>query len=99
MRLVILLIIILFLIGCASQNKAVIFNTPLGNITKGDSMAGVMSVLGNPSDMDISYQDNSEIWYYPLPEGKEVFVYFLNKKVTEIRDQEGKSLREKTEEK
>ncbi len=87
MRFTILLILaIVSMVGCQTTQayKPPVFSTFFGDIEKGASMADVMEVLGNPSNIHISAEnENHEIWYYLSPE-ETATVYFLNKKVLKV---------------
>ena len=71
--------------GCQTTKtyKPPTFSTYYGDIEKGFSMAEVMGVLGNPTDIYVIPQDNSEIWYFDLIE-ETVFVLFRNKEVAKV---------------
>ena len=69
----------------------IVFATPYGEVTKGASMPEVMNFLGNP--YHITFDKNTEIWHYNFGSNKELFVYFVNGSVTDIKDnQNNKSL-------
>ena len=63
--------------------KPVLFSTARGDIEKGASMTDVLGVLGNPRDIRIIPEDNSEVWYYDLIE-ETTLVCFLNKEVIKV---------------
>jgi len=74
---------IIVISGCHTTHKPVTFSTSYGEIKKGASIAEVMAVLGNPNDIYVSPQDNSEVWCYDLIE-ESTLVYFLNKEVIKV---------------
>ena len=78
-----LLLVFIMVSGCQASYKPITFVTSYGEIERGYSMAEVMVVLGNPSDISISPRDNTEIWYYDLVE-ETTLVYFLSKQVVKV---------------
>jgi len=68
------------------KNEITFFATPYGNIEKGQSMAAVMHLLGNP--YRIASEGDNEIWSYTFGENENLFVYFLRDKVIDVKDKQ-----------
>ena len=58
------------------------FETPFGIIAQGDSMAEVVSLLGNPHE--VSTYQRREIWHYAFQEEGTLSVYFKEGVVTQV---------------
>lgn len=82
----ILLVLFVFFCGCASKSKAAVYDTPYGKITEGATMPDVMGILGNPDDINVLPAEKAELWYYYFGEDSKIYVYFVNKKVSKVRD-------------
>lgn len=94
MRFRFLIILVIFssvILACRHhrENRPPVFATPFGEIQKGAPRALVMSVLGNPRN--IKQPGIIEIWHYYFGQNDDSFVYFVNGKVIDIRDSQGKS--------
>ena len=82
----ILLVFFVLFFGCSASKEAVIFDTPFGKIPQGMGMPDVMNVLGNPHDITVLPQERAELWYYYFGDDKKIYVYFVDKKVSKVRD-------------
>ena len=68
------------------KEEITFFSTPYGNIEKGQTMAAIMHLLGNPYRI-VSEGDN-EIWYYDFGDNENLFIYFLRDKVIDVKDEQ-----------
>ena len=87
----ILIIFISLSLACSHYSligEPVTFKTPFGYIHKGDSMADVVTVLGNPHE--VSHYKRREIWHYDFNDNGKIFIYFTEGDVAEVKLRESR---------
>ena len=77
--------------GCrrGKASRTPVFATPFGQVKKYSLRSDIMYVLGNP--VSVKHKESLEIWRYSLGQGQDVFIYFRNGKLVEVKDGYGRS--------